>query len=36
MESSWIFLKFYQKKNKTISVSIKDKSCKSREDLQLY
>ena len=30
------FLRFYLKKNKTVSVSIKDKSCNSPEGLQLY
>ena len=31
-----IFLRFYLKKNKTLSVSVKDKSCNSHEGLQLY
>ena len=30
------FLKFYLKKNKILSVCVKDKSCDSPEDLQLY
>ena len=30
------FLKFYLKKNKILSVRVKDKSCDSPEDLQLY
>ena len=30
------FLKFYLKKNKILSVYVKDKSCGSPEDLQLY
>ena len=32
----WIFFKFYLKKNKFLSVSVKDKSCNSPEGLKLY
>ena len=30
------FLRFYLKKNKILGVPVKDKSCNSPEDLQLY
>ena len=36
MESWSYFLRFYLKKNKILSVSIKDKSCNSPEGLQPY
>ena len=35
MESWWHFLRFYPKKNKILSVNIKDKFCNSTEALQL-
>ena len=36
MESWWNFSRFYLKKNKILSVSIKNNSCNSSEGLQLY
>ena len=36
MESWWIFLRFYLKKNRILSVSIKNKPCNSPEGLQLH
>ena len=36
MENWWNFLRIYLKKNKILSVSVKDKSCKSPDGLQFY